>query len=617
VPYSTLSIIRGWTVPTLYGERLSLGTYFTRGRARGQSDTLTAVHPFAEDRDRYYQFSGGDTVAVLHAGPRNIPLVRVRVRPHFTSATPLAAFDGEIDLDGDRMQIVRMRGQFVVVGARETASERLLRVTLGVTAVAYIEFVNAEVAGRYWLPAVQRTEFQAGFAILGQSRPIFRLVSTIRDIAVDTTGGAATSADTAGLTRVTISWAAADSISAFHDWATDLGSLTSSVSSDDFADLAPDVCPTTGPPRLVLFPNATERIFRFNRVEGLYLGAAPTVDFRSLVPGMTAGLYGGWAFTEQTARGGAFANYHRNETIYGVRAERTLASTNDFAPPYSEDPGLNALLGSVDDYDYVDRDRAVVSWTRTLGSINTGIATIQLGGGRDRTEEARLTKGLFGPAPFRPNRGAATGSYAVETADLEWHPNVTGDFVTPGIGARVHEETGSGQLNWNRAEVGASAREYVGPVVFALHADGGAVFGARIPPQQLFELGGREQLPGYTYKEFAGDRAILVRSFASYGFNLWKKPLRIRNYYLPGLSPGILASIAGGWTEISSAAAQRSVLALGTTPAGDPLSAATHGVRATAGAGLSFFSDLVHVGFARPIDRPGPWKLSAGFGASF
>jgi hypothetical protein len=40
-------------------------------------------------------------------------------------------------------------------------------------------------------------------------------------------------------------------------------------------------------------------------------------------------------------------------------------------------------------------------------------------------------------------------------------------------------------------------------------------------------------------------------------------------------------------------------------------------VRATAGAGLSFFSDLVHVGFARPIDRPGPWKLSAGFGASF
>ena len=50
---------------------------------------------------------------------------------------------------------------------------------------------------------------------------------------------------------------------------------------------------------------------------------------------------------------------------------------------------------------------------------------------------------------------------------------------------------------------GADAR---GPFV-----DGGAVFGSNPPPQTLFELGGDRTLSGYRYKEFAGDRAELVR----------------------------------------------------------------------------------------------------------
>src|SRR3569833_125279 len=109
-------MIRGWTVPSLYGERLSLGVYFNR-RSRGNRDTLVAVHPFARDRDTYYRFSGGDTVATLRAGNgRQIPIVRIHVRPYFRSASPLSAFDGVFDIDGERMQIVRMRGQFVTIG---------------------------------------------------------------------------------------------------------------------------------------------------------------------------------------------------------------------------------------------------------------------------------------------------------------------------------------------------------------------------------------------------------------------------------------------------------------------------------------------------------------------
>jgi hypothetical protein len=39
VPYSALSIVRGWTVPSLYGNRLSLGAYFNAASRRG--DTLS------------------------------------------------------------------------------------------------------------------------------------------------------------------------------------------------------------------------------------------------------------------------------------------------------------------------------------------------------------------------------------------------------------------------------------------------------------------------------------------------------------------------------------------------------------------------------------------------
>lgn len=618
VPYSTLSIVKGWTVPSLYGERLSLGAYFARGTAQRTGsktgDTLIAVHPFARDRDRYYRFSGGDTVTVLHAGARDIPIVRIRVIPDIHTPTRLGAFDGEIDLDADRKQIVRMRGQFVTVGGKTPTGVKVLRATLGLTAAAYVEFVNAEVDGKYWLPAFQRTEFQAQFAMFGQSRPVFRLVSTIRDIAVNDTG--LVTPDSAYRPRVVITWAPSDSVDRFNSWSQALGAQSGSVHSDDFDDLAPDAWKTTGPPRLDLFPTSASRLFRFNRVEGLYLGLAPSVDFRSLAPGLSAGVEGGWALTEKTARGGAFVNYRHRENTIGARVERQLATTNDFALPLSDDPGINALLASIDDYDYVDRSLALVSATRIFGSLSSGLLTVQLGGGRDRSEFTRLTKGLFGSGRFRPNRGVAEGDYGLAMADLEFHPNVNGDFATPGIGLRLHHELGAGDLDWQRTELSVAARKYLGPISVALHADGGMLFGSTLPPQKLFELGGNELLPGYDYKQFAGDRAALFRTYLNYRSGYLKRPLRVRSFYLPALNPGIGASIQGGWAELSSAAARQAALGLGVVN-GVAVSAPTNGIRATAGAGLTFFSDLVHVGVARPIDRPAKWRFVIGYGPAF
>ena len=103
------------TAPTLYGTWLQLVVLLgappdpkapTRRPATGW---ITAVHPFSYDRDRYYRFSGGDTVVTMSSATRIIRLVRVRVTPRLGDARRLAAFEGEIDLDADRHQIVRMR----------------------------------------------------------------------------------------------------------------------------------------------------------------------------------------------------------------------------------------------------------------------------------------------------------------------------------------------------------------------------------------------------------------------------------------------------------------------------------------------------------------------------
>lgn len=603
VPYSALSIVRGWTVPSLYGNRLSLGAYFNAANRRG--DTLIAIHPFAADRDSYYRFSGGDTVTVLHVGARNIPIARIQIHPSFSGRTRLAAFEGEIDLDADRAQIVRMRGQFVTLGGTMTLKDRVLRAATGIVAVAYAEFVNAEVAGKYWLPAFQRTEFQASFALFGQDRPVFRLVSNIGDIVVS---DSAASADSVLPPRVVVSWATTDSVSRFGAWQRSLGSQSGSVHSDDFADLAPDVWRSTGAPRLNLFPNSTERILRFNRVEGVFTGVAPSVDFRDVAPGVSAGANVGWAWTERTARGGAFASYRRGPSTFGLRAERALATTSDFLPALSQDPGFGAFLGSFDPYDYVDRRSALLSLTRVLGAVDVGLVTLQFGAAADHSEPARLTHSPLSRVSFRPNPAVQNGSYALGSGDLELHPNVTGDFVQPGIGVRAHYEVGSGQLDWQRVELGLSGRYYIGPVSLAAHADAGAAIGDHVPPQRIFELGGQETLPGYDVNAFQGDYAALFRSFASYRFNLWKRPMHFfRNVFVPGVSPGFAVSAQGGWTAFSSTA----------SAAANPGAHTTNGVRATVGGGITLFGDAIHLGVARAVDRPAPWRFVGGFGAAF
>jgi hypothetical protein len=622
---STLSFLSAWTEPSLYGERILLGAQFIAGKKKSSKqnsdsarDVIVAVHPFAADRELYYRFSGGDTVTVLQSPGRSIPIVRVHVTPHLSGSTRFAAFRGEIDLDATRQQIVRMRGEFVVLGKRPGGKSLVERIP-GLVAVAYCEFVNAEIDQRYWLPAFQRTELQTSLAVLGRDRAVMRIVSKFSDYAVDDTSAAIIALDDSSHIPRSTTWARSDSISRFNSWDASLGSATTDVKAGDFDDLEPDAWKSTGATQVEVIPSNWGNVIRYNRVEGLFTGAEVNVRMRSALPGFGYGGTIGWAWTEHTAKGAVHASLVRGLNTYALGVERSLAPTNGWARPgEARSNGTNGAVASLDDFDYVDRRTALATVAHIVGSVDHAIVTVRAGAGSDHREIARLTSGLIGGGKFRSNRGMDPGSYALGEVDADLHPSASGDFVQPGFGARLHYEVGHGDLKWQSAELGLTGREYWGPIAMTLRFDGGAVTGSSIPPQMLFELGGSSVLPGYGYKQFAGDRAMLFRSYASYTLPVLRAPHRIwRTVFIPGLAPGFGMGFQGGWTQISSEAARSSVLRLGMNGDGTPLSVATNGVRATFGFGATLFSGTLHFGVARPIDRGGRWKLAVGGGPSF
>jgi hypothetical protein len=278
-----------------------------------------------------------------------------------------------------------------------------------------------------------------------------------------------------------------------------------------------------------------------------------------------------------------------------------------FLPPLSEDRGFGALVASFDPFSYLDRRTALASTTHLFGSVGTGLVTVQLGAGSDRSERARLKHGGFSQKPFPPNDSVTDGGYALGVADIELHPNVTGEYVQPGVGLRAHYEVGSGQLDWQRAELGVAGRLYVGPISLVARADAGATAASQLPLQRRFRLGGEGTLPGYAVDQFQGDYALLFRSFASYRLSVWKRPIHVwRSVFVPGVAPGFAVSAQGGWTAFSPA--HRTAV---TT------SLETHGMRATAGGGLTLFSDAIHLGVARPLDGGAHWRFVGGVSATF
>lgn len=622
--FSLMSIFGGWTTPTLYGNRLQLGatSATASNRTINAKSRSLAIHPLASNRDNYYSYEGGDTAVTLFStSGRRIPLVRVRVSPRTDASGDAILFLGDMYLDADRKQIVRMRGRMVELEDGRVTIRSGSRVP-GVSGASFVELVNVEVNGEYWLPAYQRTELQARIALFGEFRSIVRIVSRFYDIRANDSSWTGPEAPPGVAHNLT--FASAGSQGRFRDWQQPIGAASTDAYYAAFDDLAPEAWRTTGNATVRFLPRTLGEVFRFNRIEGVFTGVAAEHDFRDRAPGLSVRGSVGWAWHERTARGMFGLQRTLGRTTSSIRLEKALAHTNDFQPPLSWGATLSALLGSADDFDYLDRRTAAVSVARTYGLQRRTLARVEIGVGSDRAVTQNVSQGLYVAKRegFRPNRGIREGDYFRTAVTLDINPQVSGQFVDRGLGARISYERADGELDWQRLEVRTAARREIGPFQLYARGDAGTLLGSPVA-QVMFELGGEQGLSSYGYKEFAGDRAALARAVLGYTFPILGAPIRLPSLLiLPGLAPGLAVGVSGGWAEISGPRAGQALLELGTvtdsiTGMPIPISQPTNGVRASAEFLVTFFSGALAFGVARPIDRPGAWKFTGRIGQGF
>lgn len=619
---STGSATGGWLTPSLYGNRLRIRTerresggrvlsaedsarVARRSVRRDGSDTLPAVHPLAADRDRFYRFTGGDTIVTIQAGGRDIPIVRVQARPREGIRERVLLLDGEIDLDASSGTLVRMRGHFVRVNAGLPSSVRAI-----VDPVALIEYENGEFDGRYWLPTRQRIELQVSSPVLGEASAVLRIISRfsghqIRDTAVAIANATPT------VNRRRLTTAPRDSLDRYAGWQSHIGEITGSVNSDDLNDVGPDRRRPTGAPRFDLAAPRVTDALRFNRIEGVYTGIGGRLALRDAAPGVVVRATLGYAWSEETVRGRAIVERTRGVWTTELRGGRTLENTSDFRTPFDSGSTILAVFGTSDPFDYVDRQsiHAAVSRRNVRRTLQ---ARVEGGFVDERYRPATLMHSLIFKKAYLPNRGVDEGSYVRTAALLDWSPNIAQNVLREGTSARIAYERGDGTLRFQRAEARLTHRRWFGPVLIASRADVGAVVGDRIPAQQLFEIGERQGLPGYDYKEFAGSRAAIVRTQVMYQSRYFPRPIRLPGLYtLPAIAPGASIGLQGGWTEAPTDAARAAILRLGVRDSSGvavPVSRVTDGARATVSAGLRFFGGTTFAGFARPIDQAAKWR---------
>jgi hypothetical protein len=617
--FSLMTMFGGWTTPTLYGNRLQLGVT-PRSVAIAPAGATTAgltTHPLSETREEYYTFSGGDTAVVLYSRGRRIPVVNVRVTPRPGFAGSALLFAGDLHLDAERKHLVSMRGRLVELrdGRAISTGNRVF----GATGTTFVEMINAETDGEYWLPATQRTEFHAHVTLLGRFRIILRVVSRFTDHRTNDSSWAP-GAD-AGV-RHNLTFAPSDSLTRFADWESALGEATAETHYAEFEEFMPEEWRTSGARGVRFRPETFSELFRFNRVEGVFTGAAVELPRRTADSGLAARASLGWAWAEGVPRGQLTINHARGPWLTGVRLQRSLAHTNDFQLPLSWGATLSALFGSVDDFDYLDRRAATAFVERRFGVQRRSVFRLEAGPAGDHVVEQNVSRGLYVEGEgFRPNRGIWQGNYVRTAATMEINPNVSGLFVDRGFGGRLYYERADGDLQWQRLEARLALRRELGPLDLYARGDAGTLLGAPAP-QVMFEIGRSEGLRSYDYKEFAGDRAAMLRATVAYTFPLLRAPLRVGGgLFLPGLAPGLAVGLHGGWTDISGSAAEQALLALGSrvdeTGAQVPLSRTTDGVRGSAEVLLTFFSGTLGIGVTRPIDHSAPWRFTARIGQGF
>jgi hypothetical protein len=146
--------------------------------------------------------------------------------------------------------------------------------------------------------------------------------------------------------------------------------------------------------------------------------------------------------------------------------------------------------------------------------------------------------------------------------------------------------------------------------------------------QKVIEMGANEGLPGYSYKEFGGDRAVLGHIGAAYSLPFFRAPLRLGRWLtIPGAAPTFAVGFHGGWAAAVRPETRAALDSFGMTsnpfltepaaPGFPPLTRPTGGLRSTFGISFDLFGGAIALGVARPVGNAGRWRFVLGSAAGW
>jgi hypothetical protein len=617
IPLSRLAFMKiGWMVPSLVGQRILVIPRNAPGQSRyretsdGPLAPVVVVHPLATDRDRYYRYSHGERITrIIDGAARIVDYIEVTI----VDAPPrdLSLFQGEMDLEPLTHAVIRLKGVFRWRSGKRSGG-RLSLSRMFEPSETLVELVSQRLPGGQWVPLAQRFEIQADNVLASGYGTTRRVSSRFYDPGVQI--HIPRSASTRSIPSYSVTAAPVHSLRRFRAWQTPAGAATDAVADADFGRLRPDRFQPDGHPILLLQGYDSGHFLRVNRIEGLFTGASLILRLRNAAPGMSLRATAGYAWWEEAVRGAAGARWTRSPWMLEAGVARSLDVTNDFRDQF-DNPNLSALVGR-DPWDYVDRRGGGVAAARSLDARGS-MARVELAYVEDRAVSRHMDKSLLGRL-LRDNRTIAEGSYLRTRLVLDWHPAVSPVVARDGIGARAELEQAGGDLDYTRVEGRLVLRKSLRPLFLMARLHAGAVFADRPPPQQLFELGGPAGFPGYEYKEFAGNRALLFRARVSYPLPWLDTPVSIgRGITLPAFAPAISFGLQTGLADATTPSARDAVASLGVrrddgtgalvrdpvTGAVLPASVPTGTLKTSVDLRVGIFGDALGVGLARALSQ--------------
>ena len=624
---SALTIVRRpWIVPTLSGNRFRVlivwrdGSLTPNGRT-----TLQVVHPFADDRDGYYQFDGADTASLMLPDGRTFGVVRFRVRPRTGIVTPNLLFNGTVDVDVMNRHVVRMRGRFVATGAKSSAVARLLR--KGLQTVAWAELINEPANARYWLPMYQRIELQGVSPLAKDFRAVFRIVSRLRAHIIDSSMPAFASATISTGHSVEQSGerlivASRDSLARFTGWTDEMGVATNAAASDAFVDTTAADGPAIGDH--AIDSATTHKVHTSPRVVRIYAGLAER--FQSYAPGgLSVKADAGQVWSDPATRAAVTLQWRRAPWRSAIRAQRTLVRTNGLLPSLGTEPWVFTLNLAHEDGLPVGYGNSALALTQRLGA--TGVLLhVATGLASDRPESIGIR---LSPADGSLDADRSASSFGVPNLQtavrLELRPNVRAERPTSGVGGGIAYERRDGDLRWERTVAWLLARHTGSRMTYTSRLDGVSVMNWRSPPQAFLQIAPSEQVPASAYWQSSARRAALLRLSASYRLFSGGSSLQSLHWlYLPSASPTIGIGIQSEWNDgyIAGTPPPSASLARATQPmvatrisidpatGRAPMGRPPQAIRSTVSAIIRPFGGSVGFGIGRSIESGSNWTLS-------